>query len=34
MRLGYTAAMRDFALAQDKWYATWPKDLGERAMIV
>lgn len=27
-------AMRDFALAQDTWSATWPQDTTQRAMIV
>lgn len=28
------AAMRDFAEAQDEWYATWPKNIADRAMVV
>ena len=28
------AAMADFAYAQDDWYATWPKNIAERAMVV
>jgi len=31
---GYSAAMRDFAKAQDQWYSTWPQTLADRAMIV
>lgn len=27
-------AMSDFALAQDQWYSTWPKDVEQRAMVV
>jgi len=28
------AAMRDFALAQDTWYPTWPQDPQKRAMVM
>ena len=28
------AAMQDFALAQDEWYATWPQNIADRAMVV
>ncbi|KAF8589550.1 glycoside hydrolase family 16 protein [Ramaria rubella] len=31
---GSRTAMRDFALAQDEWYPTWPEDPAERAMVV
>jgi hypothetical protein len=30
----FVAAMRDFAMAQDKWYSTWPQNLEDRAMIM
>jgi hypothetical protein len=26
--------MRDFALAQDKWYSTWPTNPEDRAMVM
>lgn len=26
--------MREFALAQDQWYPTWPANLEERALAV
>ena len=29
-----TAAMRDFALAQDQWYPTWPANPEERGLVV
>jgi len=31
---GSATAMRDFALAQDKWYPTWPENVEDRAMVV
>ncbi|KAF8589547.1 glycoside hydrolase family 16 protein [Ramaria rubella] len=31
---GSQTAMRDFALAQDQWYPTWPADPEDRAMVV
>ncbi|RPD53558.1 glycoside hydrolase family 16 protein [Lentinus tigrinus ALCF2SS1-7] len=27
-------AMRDFAEAQEQWYASWPKNIADRAMVV
>ena len=29
-----SAAMYDFAMAQDEWYASWPVDRKERAMAM
>ncbi|TFY58030.1 hypothetical protein EVJ58_g6670 [Rhodofomes roseus] len=29
-----SAAMHDFAQAQDSWYATWPQDTQDRAFII
>ncbi|KZT63256.1 glycoside hydrolase family 16 protein [Daedalea quercina L-15889] len=29
-----SAAMHDFAQAQDTWYATWPQSIDERAFII
>ena len=26
--------MRDFAERQDAWYANWPKNIEDRAMVV
>jgi len=31
---GSPTAMRDFLLAQDQWYPTWPQDIQQRAMVV
>ncbi|KAJ3488610.1 hypothetical protein NLI96_g2713 [Meripilus lineatus] len=31
---GSLTAMRDFAKAQNEWYATWPENIAERAMVV
>ncbi|KAF8509095.1 hypothetical protein JB92DRAFT_2948891 [Gautieria morchelliformis] len=31
---GSQTAMRDFALAQDKWYSTWPTNPEDRAMVI
>ena len=28
------AAMASFAYAQADWYATWPKNIADRAMVV
>ena len=30
----FPAAMYDFAMAQDEWYASWPVDRKERAMAM
>jgi len=27
-------AMRDFANAQDEWYATWPEDVTKRGLAI
>ena len=34
MLIVFAAAMHDFARAQDQWYATWPSDINDRAMVV
>ncbi|KAJ7583872.1 GH16 beta-1,3-glucan recognition protein [Mycena floridula] len=31
---GSPTAMRDFLLAKDQWYPTWPQDIQQRAMVV
>jgi len=31
---GSPTAMRDFALAQDQWYPTWPADVTRRGMAI
>jgi hypothetical protein len=31
---GSATAMRDFALKQSDWYATWPADVERRALVV
>jgi len=29
-----SSAMRDFAFRQNDWFATWPQDVSQRAMVV
>ncbi|KAJ8090342.1 hypothetical protein PM082_018938 [Marasmius tenuissimus] len=31
---GAATAMKDFLLAQDKWYPTWPQSPEDRALVI
>ena len=33
-RAPFLAAMRDFLMAQDKWYPTWPQNVEDRAFVM
>ena len=30
----FLAAMRDFWLAKDQWYPSWPQDINDRALVM